>query len=358
MFANRKLILKQTLNKLNMKINRFLVIVFGLFTTICQAQDLKKIEKEKSKLLLFEEQKFDTEMYKNNIGKVCFSNEEFERALPESKYIKSYNLGDKLTMRAYMSNSPANSMLLQLVDNGKKAKEVNDNKSSFENQSKVQFVLYFDGKKITNTSYAQTFKSEDMTSLPSHRADINDATDKVYFGEELYKALLLEQQLLTPGAHKLKIELVPFKTNGFGSDIEYKPIAVGEIDMIIPKEIKVTENDCFPKSALNDPKLEKEVLNACKNFFKSGESTLLKAILAYDDIFIIRNEYGVILKKSFMACIVYKNGNELGYEYYIFDKVYDGSKYLDAKLSKDITLNGYTTPSGRKVNNSCIKFLK
>lgn len=342
-----------------MKSIRFvLLLALGCYCNFAQAQDPQKIEKEKAKLQLFEEEKFSTELSKKYTGQVVFANDELVRDLPESKYITSYTLGDKLSIRAYFANSVANSMLIQLVESGKKAKEVNQNISWFSTKSKYLILMYLDGNKITSTSYAEDFSEESMTTFLSVRADLNDGTAKNYFGESLYKELLSRQELLTPGKHKLRFEFVPIKTWSYGSDFDYKPIAVGEIDMIVPKEIKLNDNDCFPQKALDDPKLEQEALNAAKSLFKENAPNAIKAILPFKDVFIIRNEYGVIIKKSFMAAIACKNGKEVWYDYYIFDKMYDGSKYLDAVVSRDITLNGYTTPSGKNVNKDCLKFLK
>ncbi len=38
-----------------------------------------------------------------------------------------------------------------------------------------------------------------MTSLPTHRAEFNDGTDDLYFGETLMTDLKRKQDLLTPG---------------------------------------------------------------------------------------------------------------------------------------------------------------
>lgn len=324
------------------------------------AQLLGKLKEKaggKSKLELFTEEKLDFPQYQNHIGQVCFSNEEFERILPEDKYIKTYNLGDKLSIRAFMANSPANSAMLQQAESGKKPKLINADKSSFE-RCKIAYIMYVDGKMVSGTSHAETFEKANMTGLATNRADLNDGTEKNFFGESMYRALLEKPEFLTPGTHKLKIELVPV-IMGDSEGFQYKPIAVGEIDMVVPKEIKVTQADCFPKSVLNDPKLEAEVLKACKAFFKENAGNALKAILPFDDIFIVRGDYNAIIKKSFMAAVVCKNSKgEVWYEYYIFDKMYDGSKYLPAVVSKDATVNGRFAPDGKNVNAGCLKFLK
>lgn len=324
------------------------------------AQVLGKLKEKvngKSKLELFTEEKLDFPQYQNHIGQVCFSTEEFERTLPEDKYVKTYNFGDKLSIRSFMANSPANSAMLQQAESGKKPKEINAKKSFFE-RCKLVYILYVDGKMVSNTSHAETFDKANMTGLATNRADLNDGTEKNFFGESLYRDLLEKPEFLTPGTHKLKLELVPL-INGDSEGFEYKPIAVGEIDMVVPKEIKVTAADCFPKNAMSDPKLEAEVLKACKTAFKENAGNAIKALLPFDEIFIVRGEYNAIIKKSFMAAIVCKNSKgEVWYDYYVFDKMYDGSKYLPAVLSKEISVNGKVPPNGKIVNAGCLKFLK
>lgn len=340
---------------------RIILMSFLTLSLAAQAQDAAKTEKEKSKLQLFEEEKITgdfNDIYTKNIGKFVFSNSSIDREGKGSNYITTYTLGDNLFGRGFYKHSVSNSILLQLVESGMKVKDINGWKDSFESQTRLITNFYFDGKFIASAGRDSYLNDDNATEkILSIRYYLNDGTEQLWKDEIPFQELLSHQELLTPGKHKLKIEQVPLKTFGQGANFDYKPIAVGEIEVVVPKEIKVSESDCFPKSALHDAKLEKEVLTASKNFFKNGEATLIKAILPFDDITIIRNEYGVILKKSFIAAIVYKNGDISGYEYYIFDKIYDGTKYLDATISKDISLNGRTAPYGKKINSACLKFL-
>jgi hypothetical protein len=312
--------------------------------------------KSKGKIDLFEEQKLEFDAAKKYAGQIVFSNDQITRDLPESKYIKSYTLGDKLSVRAWLNNSVGNSMMLQLQESGVKPKEINQEKHSFESNSKVLVVLYLDGKKVTNTSYAENFDGEDMATLPTIRADLNDGTEKIFFGESLYQDLLKQQDLLTPGVHKLKLEMVPIKSFGIGDSFSYKPVAVGEIDMIVPQQLKLAENDCFPKKEMSDPKLEAEAMRAVKKFFKDGAPYAIKVILTQKEIKIVRQEYtGIIIRKSFNATVVHKNGNDVWYDWYTFYKEYDGSQYLDAVVNGDVDASSL---EGKKANKECLKFLK
>ncbi|MDR2237309.1 MAG: hypothetical protein LBE92_14395 [Chryseobacterium sp.] len=317
-----------------------------------QAQLLDKLKEKvggKSKLILYPEEKLDFPQYHNNIGKVCFSNEEFERTLPESQYIKTYNFGDKLSMRAWFANSPANSMLLQLEQSGKKPREINDNRSSFEYQTKVLFVLYLDGQKVTNTSYASDFKKSDMYGLATHRAEFNDGTDDLYFGETLMTDLKRKQDLLTPGTHKLKIEVMPIKTAGYGDDFDYKPIAVGEIDMIV-KNNAIDRNDpqaCLPVAKMTDKALQAKIITAYKN--RNFGDTPKEIRITSDRWYISKNEYtGIPLRRAVSVTVGKTKNGKCSYDEYSFAQDYDGTQYQN-----EVYLLGEGIGTKREISCKC-----
>lgn len=339
---------------------KIIVLVVLAISVSSQAQIgglLNKVKGKGGKLELFEEEKINLDVVTKYAGQLMFSGDDFGRELPESKYITTYNLGDKLYLRAWLPNSPVNMMMLQLLESGVKVKEINGTRDSFDGQSRVMLFMYLDGTPISNTSYAWDNEQKPLLTVPSVRADFNDGTDENFFGKSLYKNLLEKQDLLTPGKHKLKIEVVPRKTFGLGAEFKFKPIAVGEIDMIVPAQLKLNEADCFPKRALSDPKLEAEVLRAMKKFYKDGALNVFKVILTQSDIKIVRQEYtGVILRKEFNANIVFKKGEEVWYDWYTFYKEYDGSKYEEAIVHANPDIS--TLSEGKRVNKECLKFLK
>src|SRR5574343_439088 len=317
-----------------------------------QAQLLGKLKEKvggKSKLELYPEEKLDMPQYQNNIGKVCFSNEEFERTLPESKYIKTYTFGDKLSMRAWFANSPANSMMLQLEQSGIKPREINENRGPFEYQSKILFVLYLDGQKVTNTSYAFKFKESDMHGLATHRAEFNDGTDELYFGESLMIDLKRKQDLLTPGTHKLKIEVVPFKSAGFGDNFDYKPIAVGEIDMIV-KNTPIDRNDpqaCLPKAKMTDKALEAKIIAAYKN--RNYGDTPKEVRITSHRSYIAKNEYtGIPLRRTINVTIGKTKDGKCSYDEYSFAQDYDGNQYQN-----ELYLLGEGIGTKREISCKC-----
>lgn len=323
------------------------------FAVNTQAQFLDKLKEKvsgKSKVQLFPEEKLDFPQYYNNIGKVCFSNEEFERTLPESKYIKTYNFGDNLSMRAWFANSPSNSMLLQLEQSGIKPREINDNRNAFEYQGKVLFVLYLDGQRITNTSYASDFKKSDISGLATHRAEFNDGTDDLYFGETLMTDLKRKQDLLTPGTHKLKIEVVPIKMAGLGSDFPYKPIAVGEIDMIV-KNNAVNKNDpqaCLPVAKMNDKALQAKIITAYKN--RNFGDTPKDVRITSDRWYINKNEYsGMPIRRTVNATVGKTKNGKCYFDEYSFSQDYDGTQYQN-----EVYLLGEGIGTMREISCKCL----
>lgn len=331
---------------------KLLILACIALTATMQAQKVSSKE-----LDFFQEEKFTFPEYQKHIGEVCFSHDDFVRDLSESKYIKTYTLGDKLSIRAFFPNSPANNIMVQLKESGMKIKEINTKKSSI-GRCIILYNVYFDGQLVAGTSYAEYFSEESMQNLPTGRIDLVDKSEEKNFGESLYRSLLEKQDLLTPGNHKLRIEVLPYQKGEF-SDFKFKPLAVGEIDVIVPKVLNVDASDCFPKSVMKDPALEAEVLKAVKVKFKENAGNALKAILPFEDIFIIRGDYGEIIKKSFFAAVVCKNSKgEVWYDYFIIDKMYDGKKYLPATVSKDARLNGYFAPSSKSINSACLKYIK
>jgi len=340
---------------------KFKILVL-ITTVLCsynnaEAQRLTNPFKKK-KLDLYEEEKLDFEQYKNHVGEILFSNDEFERQLPESKYITSYTLGDKLGMRAFLKNSPANSMMLQLVESGEKIKTVNKWKGSFDTGA-LLYKMYLDGKFISNTSYAHSFKNDEIASLPTHRADLKD-DNGIYFGEELYESLLKKEELLTPGTHKLKLELIPIYNGSAYSSFEFAPIATGEIDLVITEGATYVKLDeCFPKPKTKDAKIESEITKII-NAKIVPESKLRDVIITSSRWTLLRNPYGSPIKKSIKAALVFTNNGETFYYERIFEKVYDGVEYSPLQMSSDINIKGESMPQfdARIVHSKCEELLK
>lgn len=310
-----------------MKLTRLLLLFFGLSFTALQAQD---IEKQKAKLKLSEEEKLTgpfATLHKKYSGKVVFSNSEITRQSTESDFISTYTFGDKLHIRAFMSHSIINSMLLQMVEKGMTAKEINAVKSW---DPKYVLILYLDGNKVTNTRADDVnFSPQEINSDLSQRATLNDSEGNLSFGTVLYKDLKTKINLLTPGKHKLKIEYLPLFYRGAGDDIDFSPIASGEIEMII-KDKKMDLNDpdvCMPTAKMSDKNIEAKIVKAFKE--KGLKAEPKKVRITSNKWNISRNEYGIITHRYVEAYVGYSKNGKCYYDVYNFNQDYDGSNYQD-----------------------------
>lgn len=332
-----------------MKFKNLLILIFCLLTCFCKAQDAKEIAKQKTKLILYDEEKASNSKY---LGKIVFSNFEIKKDDSENKYISSYNFGDKLYIKSFLSNSIGNNILFQLVEKGIKAKVINDRNSELTNAN-IIYKLYIDGKEVSKTKKGKLYDEYVLHSVEINSC-VNDGTNSELFGEELYTELLNHPELLAPGNHKMKIEMIPVCSSCTDYGNSEKALAIGEINLVIPSVIKINESDCFPKKQWSDVKLENEAL---KSFKKRTDA--YKVILTDKDYTVIKNEYGIPLRKSFMAVVVFKNGNDVTYEYVVFERIFDGVNYQGLQIGQLNSIPGrYPENNGKKVNTDCLKFLK
>ncbi len=334
-----------------MKCTFLLFVVFGLSFTICQAQDSKDIEKQKSKLKLYIEKK--TSNATKYSGKILFANSDINNNDPESKYISTYTFGDKLYIRSFLANSVANSIMIQLIEKGVQAKVLNES-NDYMSSANLYYKLYIDGKEVSKTKDGDLKRTYVGESLEINNC-IYDGTNAELFGEELFTELLIHPELLSPGNHKMKVEMLPYCPSCPDNLMPEKVIATGEIDLIITGVVKVNESDCFPVKQRSDAKLENEAL---KSFKKRTDA--FKVILTDRDYTIIKNEYGIPLRKSFMAAVVFKNGNDVNYEYVVFERIFDGVNYQELQIGNQYSLPGRYEESkvNKKVSADCLKFLK
>ncbi len=341
-----------------------LVILLACFClTGMEAQLLKKIKGKRKgkKLELFQTEESGGPLYDKYKGKVVFSTSEIEREDPESKYISTYTLGNTLYIRSYLTNSVVNSMMEQLLESGEKAKDLNSSKTSLKIKSRLRYKLYFDGKMVSKTNDLKHLESDDRASLLSLRATLNDKTNSNYSHEGLYQSLLLNEDLLTPGKHTLKIELTPWAFSGPASKFEFKPIATGEIELIIEDGASYVKLDeCFPKAKMTDATIEKEISQVINSNIVKG-STLNDVIISSPKWTILTNVLRQPIKKSLRAILVFTDAEgTIFYTERIFEKVFDGVEYSSLSMSSDINIQGEgaADTSPHIVSSKCAEVLK
>lgn len=316
-----------------MKFKNLFLLTFGLLFSVCNAQDAKEIEKQKSKLKLFEVEKFGGDLanlQKKYAGKVVFSNSEIQKTdlNSESKYITSYTFGDKLYIKAFYNQSIMNSMFLQMVEKGIKAKDINNINETW--RTGYQINLYLDGKGVSTIEDTES----DMNSSLTHSATLNNGIDildngDLKFGERLYKTLKSKFDLLTPGKHKLKLVYIPLMWNSIGNNLNFKPIAEGEIEMII-KEAKIDKNDrdvCMPTAKMNDKSIETKIINFIKS--KGYKIEPKKINITSNKWIIKKNKFGIITKRYIDTYLGYIQDGKCKYMYLDINQDFDGIGYQD-----------------------------
>ncbi|MEC4050433.1 hypothetical protein OX284_013405 [Flavobacterium sp. SUN046] len=303
------------------------------------------------KLKLFKEEKMDFQQYKNHIGQVCFSHQDFDRTIPESAYIKSFKIGEKVSGRCWFANSSANSIMLQLEANGVSVDEINKSREEIAQEADISISMYMDGELFMRISSSPNRSAENSATLPTDRFDLNEGTDRKFYGEFLLDDLIKRTDLMTGGTHKLRFEAIPVIVGyGLGKGVNFKPIAVSEIDMIVPETIP-TKVNCFPYQAVEDVAIENEVLKVIKRNNPAAFKVIINS-----QIKIERDDYGNILNKNFIAAIICKTDKKVWYDVYRFDKLFNGTGYESAVISK--SADNFTYPRDWKINKECLKFLK
>jgi hypothetical protein len=326
---------------------KILLVAFLVTSLASQAQlgDLLNKARGGGKVKYYPEDTANAEIFKKHVGEVLFSNEECVPTLDESKYIKTYKLGDPLYVRAFYPHSPINTVMAELEASGMTPLKINQSRDQLKQNVQVDFRLLVDGKQINWTTGG---KPEAMLSMTSYAAKLNDNTDAPAFGKNLYEEILKKKSQLTPGVHKLKIEVRPYYHE---EDIKYQMIAVGEIDLIIPVP-PATEATCWPYKAYSDPALEAEILKAVKK----SKPNAFKVVLNSKEK-VNRAEYtNAIISKTVYAYVVSKTAEKVTYDVYIMEREFDGSGYLPADFSKDP--ENYLLPKDIYVNKDCLKYLK
>jgi len=339
------------------KIVTFLMTLL-FFSGQINAQISNPFKKKNSKIDFFKEESSGGPHYDKYVGKVVFSNSEIEREDSDSEYITSYTLGDPLYIRSYLNQSVTNSVMKQVSEKGiDKIKNINKIKQRYEIKSRLIYILYLDGNRISNSSHTKNLSSIDRKELISLRATLNDGTPKNYPYELPYKTLEANEKLLTPGTHKLKIEVVALLT---ALEEKFDPIASGEIDLIVSEDgIKINLDDCFPKAKMKNKKLEEDIERVISQKMVAG-SKISDVIISSTKWTILTNYLDQPIKKSIRAIIVFTDAEgTVFYTERIFEKVYDGGKYSPLAISKDLNIKGEGTAdvSNHIVNSKCSELL-
>lgn len=270
-------------------------------------------------------------MHQKYMSKVVFSasNIEFGKE-NEASFITKANAESAIYFRVYMDNSQTN-YLQKLLPN--------ETEFTLTTGGMYKIFYYIDGVKCGEERVQESrFGSDEKKSFTTFRGALRSANkDEKLIGSlgylnlynnEMKNMALEKPTVLTPGDHKLKIEIMPYHNDPVTTG---SVVASGEITITV-KKIPFDVNDpniCLPKAQLVDKAIEAKLIGAFKKNGKFGTDP--KAVRIVTQKWeITRNEItGRPLKRWLSAVVVVNNNGKCSYREYDFWQDHDGNSYQE-----------------------------
>lgn len=235
----------------------------------------------------------------------------------EAGFGSTFTLGKPIYFRAYMANSLSNMAQRLMPDVSRGIIDVH---------ALYRMKFYLDGALVF-TGVLRDF-SEELKQYATFKGALQTGDDQEYMGMTDFRLFLAQnEKKLTPGSHKLKIELLPALE--YPEEREGPVAAAGEITLNVgtstanPNDTKT----CLPAAGMKDAALEAKILQAFKaKGWTEKPSAVRITGMKWN---IVRNELtSVIIKRSVAAVVAstMKDGN-CRYQDFLFSQDYDGAAY-------------------------------
>jgi hypothetical protein len=272
-------------------------------------------------------------VHAKNKGKIVFASGVDALTTQQEKeagFSSTFTLGKPIYFRAYMANSLSNMAQRLLPDVSRGIIDVH---------ALYRMKFYLDGT-LAFTGVLRDF-SEELKQYATFKGALQTGDDQEYMGMTDFRLFLAQNEAkLTPGSHKLRIELLPALE--YPEEKEGPVAAVGEITLAVgastanPNDTKT----CLPAAGMKDAALEAKMLQAFK---AKGWSEKPSAVRITGPKWnIVRNEFtSVIIKRSVQAVVAstMKNGS-CRYQSFLFSQDYDGAAY-----QAEVYLDGVGSPT-------------
>lgn len=282
------------------------------------------------------------------MGKMVFASTEeaitFQQE-KEAEFKDKFVLGQPIFLRVYMSNS--------LINYAQKLSPTTSS-SILKVHARYRIKFYLNGELAHTSVYSETdFSSEDKEKMTTFK-DALYAPDRNFILQPIFRSFMTKnEQKLSVGMHKLKIELLPYIS--YPNEAEGAVAAMGEFSLEV-KENSIDPNDpkvCLPKAGMTDAKLEAAILEAFKAKASQGgwkEQPKFARITSTKWNIIKNQNTGLIIKKYVDAVIVSntKEGKCI-YQTFGFSQDYMGG----SAFQEDIYLDGIG--SQKDINCKCLK---
>jgi len=258
-------------------------------------------------------------LYPQNSGEIIFSNKLIDPIKPEN-LSSSFNAGDNIYSVAYLPKTVA-----ALRNQNSKYVDVEvfiyelkpplyDYQQPFEEQ------IDFSNLKVSGDALSNKYVLLDIVPATESITAYTENLAYEKFGKEFYGPVKFAQALgrLTPGDHTIVVKI----------SINYESVAEGKFTIngndfssynYIAKNLNEAadylkyKDAGFPKSAMNDKKLESEMIAALKNsqtYNDRIKGEVIKLVIIDPDWIIRRNEVtGIILHRYIRATAAVKNSD-------------------------------------------------
>lgn len=239
----------------------------------------------------------------------------------EAKFANKFTLGEPLVFRVYMNNSLSNYL---------KTQKFHETHGRYWIQFTLDDIHVF--KEWVDN---RMFNEDEKAKWTTWKGALKSPDGDNYIGIMQFNTFVRENEAkLTPGDHKLKIEILPYQD--YPEPFTGPVVASGEITMTVKGSV-VDKNDvraCLPKAVMTDKALEAKILAAFK---AQGWKETPKEVRITSKWTIVRNQYsGVILSRFVEAYVGSSRDGKCIKQSFNFYQDHDGSGYQDDVYLKGI----------------------
>lgn len=208
---------------------------------------------------------------------------------------------------------------------------------------------YLDGNMIGSRNLqADEFTRDAKRNYTTFKGALKTTGSKLATGEDEFQNILMKNEsLFTVGAHKFRMEIMPYQD--WPEEYTGEVVASGEITLNVKGKLfdPNDEKVCLPKSKMKDAALEAKVLKAFQA--KGWEETPKEVRILSSKWNIVRNQYTGVITSRYIDAVVgsVKNGKCM-YQSFSFYQDYDGSSY-----QSEVYLSGIGSQT--EVSCGCMK---
>lgn len=287
------------------------------FTTL-----LGKIEKTKSVVVAAREKR--NKVTEARKGKIFFTNGEISRDdFSDASVVQTINYGEEINFRFFLAEPTINTFhALPGI-----AASYDDSKNA-----NGYVVMKIDGKEVHSFNYSHVDEDNELFRNGLTMRHSMKPTSRGY-----QDFLLKTLSTMTPGNHKLSIDIFTTNSDSKQRISTKEPVASGEVTLnynaALRSKLLSDADFCFPKAGMNNPTIENKAIELMKA--KGWKEQPKKAIILEKDWTVVRNKYTGIITKRFINILIVstRDGECIKQEFSYYQDNQGGSNYGPLYLS-------------------------